>query len=71
MATLVSVPITVSEIESSVAARLLAALRITRNDLDPALPLRVSYSGNTHPIVGVTQAVLDRARPGPEPTGRR
>ncbi len=59
VATLVSVPITVNEIESSVAARLLAALRITRNDLDPALPLRVSYSGNTHPIVGVTQAALD------------
>ena len=59
VATLVSVPIRVSELESSVAARLLAALRITRNDLDPALPLRVSYSGNAHPIVGVTPAALD------------
>jgi PhzF family phenazine biosynthesis protein len=59
VATLISVPIRVSEIESSVAARLLAALRITRHDLDPALPLRVSYSGNSHPIVGVSPAVLD------------
>jgi len=59
VATLVSVPIRVSDMESSVAARLLAALRITRNDLDPALPLRVSFSGNAHPIVGVTQAALD------------
>ena len=59
VATLVSVPIRVSEIETSVAARLLAALRITRHDLDPALPLRVSYSGNSHPIVGVSPAVLD------------
>jgi PhzF family phenazine biosynthesis protein len=59
VATLVSVPIRVSEVETSVAARLMAALRITQHDLDPALPLRVSYSGNSHPIVGVPPAVLD------------
>src|SRR5664280_1464161 len=59
VATLVSVPIRVSELETLVAARLLAALRVTRHDLDPALPLRVSYSGNSHPIVGVSPAVLD------------
>src|SRR5664279_4010562 len=41
------------------AAGLMAALRITQHDLDPALPLRVSYSGNSHPIVGVPPAVLD------------
>jgi len=59
VATLVSVPIRVSGIEKSVAARLLAALRINQHALDPALPPRVSYSGNSHPIVGVTPAVLD------------
>ena len=59
VATLVSVPIRVSELVTSVAARLLAALRICQHDLDPTLPLRVSYSGNSHPIVGVPPAVLD------------
>ncbi len=59
VATLVSVPIRVSEIGTSVVSRLLAALRINQHGLDPALPPRVSYSGNSHPIVGVTPAVLD------------
>lgn len=59
VATLVSVPPQVSELETSVAARLLAALRIAQHDLDPTLPLRVSYSGNSHPIVGVPPQVLD------------
>ena len=33
---------------------------MTPADLDPRLPMRVSYSGNHHPIVGVPLPVLDR-----------
>ncbi len=58
-ATLVSVPPVVTEPPEDVTARLLAALRLTAADLDPALPVRVSYSGNRHPIVGVPLDVLD------------
>ncbi len=60
VATLVSVPPVVADIPASAAAELLAALRLTPDDLDPVLPLRVSYSGNHHPIVGVPLPVLDR-----------
>ncbi|MGS0687841.1 PhzF family phenazine biosynthesis protein [Nakamurella sp. GG22] len=59
-ATLVSVPPVVGEIPDEVTTELLAALRLTPADLDPALPVRVSYSGNHHPIVGVPLDVLDR-----------
>ncbi len=58
-ATLVSVPPLVTEIPDDVIDELLAALRLNLVDLDPALPIRVSYSGNHHPIVGVPLAVLD------------
>ncbi len=58
-ATLVSVPPLVTEISDDVTAALLAALRLNPTDLDPALPIRVSYSGNQHPIVGVPLTVLD------------
>ena len=60
VATLVTVPPVVTELDVDVTERLLAALRLTTADLDPALPIRVSYSGNHHPIVGVPLAVLDR-----------
>jgi PhzF family phenazine biosynthesis protein len=60
MATLVSVPPVVTDLPNSTTAALLAALRIADRDLDPRLPLRVSFSGNHHPIVGVPLAVLDR-----------
>ncbi len=59
VATLVSVPPVVAEIPDDVTAELLAALRLTAADLDPELPVRVSYSGNLHPIVGVPLPVLD------------
>lgn len=59
VATLVSVPPRVTQPDPTVTADLLAALRLGANDLDPALPLRVSYSGNSHPIVGVPLTVLD------------
>ena len=60
VATLVSVPPRVTEVTDEVAATLLAALRLTQADLDHSLPIRVSYSGNHHPIVGVPLSVLDR-----------
>jgi PhzF family phenazine biosynthesis protein len=59
VATLVSVPPTVSELDAPTTAALLRALRLTEADLDPELPVRVSYSGNHHPIVGVPLPVLD------------
>jgi len=60
VATLISVRPQVSEIPEDVIDSLLLALRLYRSDLDPALPIRVSYAGNSHPIVAVPAAVLDR-----------
>jgi PhzF family phenazine biosynthesis protein len=60
VATLVSVRPRVTEIAGDVLDSLLLALRLDRSELDPALPVRVSYAGNSHPIVGVPAAVLDR-----------
>ena len=60
VATLVSVPPIVTELDTGARRELLAALRLTEQDLDQDLPLRVSYSGNHHPIVGVPLEVLDR-----------
>lgn len=62
VATLVSVPPRVTEPTAEVRAALLNALRLTAADLDDELPIRVSYSGNSHPIVGVPLPVLDRLR---------
>jgi PhzF family phenazine biosynthesis protein len=59
IATLISGPPVVTEIPPEVRAALLGALRIRPSDLDPELPIRVGYSGNHHPIVGVPRAVLD------------
>jgi PhzF family phenazine biosynthesis protein len=58
-ATLTSVPPVVTEISDEITRRLQAALRLEPADLDPALPIRVSFSGNHHPIVGVPLKVLD------------
>lgn len=55
-ATLTSVPPHVAPIEDE--QRLLAALRWSPADLDPALPLRIAYAGAHHPIV----AAATRAR---------
>jgi PhzF family phenazine biosynthesis protein len=59
VATLVSVPPTVTEISTEIRAALLGALRLSPGDLDPHLPIRVAYSGNHHPVVGVPLSVLD------------
>jgi PhzF family phenazine biosynthesis protein len=60
VATLISVPPVVTGLSAETTAELLGALRITANDLEPRLPIRVSFSGNHHPIVGVPLSVLDR-----------
>jgi len=60
VATLISVPPTVTDLPADTTDALFAALRLTRRDLDDSLPIRVVYSGNHHPIVGVGLAVLDR-----------
>ncbi|MFF8693474.1 PhzF family phenazine biosynthesis protein [Streptomyces sp. NPDC015144] len=58
MATLVSVAPRSEPIPQDVTDRLLAALRWSAEDLDPALPVRAAYAGAWHPVV----AAADRAR---------
>jgi PhzF family phenazine biosynthesis protein len=60
VATLVSVPPRVTELPDDVIDALLGALGLSLAHLDPELPVRLSYSGNSHPIVGVPLAVLDQ-----------
>ncbi len=55
-ATLTSVDTQAVELSADLLARLLAALRISVDDLDPALPVLVSFAGNWHPIVPVASA---------------
>jgi PhzF family phenazine biosynthesis protein len=50
-ATLVSVPTRTAPIAAADLAELLAALRWSAADLDPALPPRVAYAGAWHPVV--------------------
>jgi len=57
-ATLTSVPPRVVGLDDADFARLLAALRWSRDDLDGALPPRVAYAGAWHPVL----AVATRAR---------
>ncbi|GAA2343680.1 PhzF family phenazine biosynthesis isomerase [Dactylosporangium salmoneum] len=52
-ATLRSVAPRTAELPAGVRERLLAALRYSPGDLDPALPLRAAFAGNWHPIVAV------------------
>jgi len=58
VATLTSVGPALADLEEPDLDSLLAALRYTRADLDPALPPRVAYAGAWHPVV----ALADRAR---------
>ena len=53
VATLTSVGTDVREPDSGVRRRLLAALRLSEADLDPALPLLLSFAGNWHPMIAV------------------
>jgi PhzF family phenazine biosynthesis protein len=50
-ARMTSVPTRVVEIDPDGLAELLAALRWSDSDLDPALPPRVAYAGAWHPII--------------------
>src|SRR4051794_22295647 len=52
-ATLTSVATSVAELTEQDLAQLLAALRWSAGDLDPALPPRVAYAGAYHPILAV------------------
>lgn len=58
-ATLVSVPPEVHELPDAVTGDLLGALRLQPPDLDPALPVRLVFVGNHHPVVGVTAEALE------------
>ncbi|WP_405583241.1 PhzF family phenazine biosynthesis protein [Streptomyces sp. NBC_01190] len=53
-AELVSVAPRTAPLDASDLARLLAALRWSAADLDPALPPRVAYAGAWHPVIAVT-----------------
>jgi PhzF family phenazine biosynthesis protein len=50
-ATLTSVPPRVEELDPAGLDELLAALRWSRDDLDPALPPRVGFGGALHPVL--------------------
>jgi PhzF family phenazine biosynthesis protein len=53
-AELVSVAPRTAPLDASDLARLLAALRWSAAELDPALPPRVAYAGAWHPVIAVT-----------------
>ncbi|MDH6624251.1 PhzF family phenazine biosynthesis protein [Streptomyces sp. LBL] len=53
-ASLVSVPPRSLPLAEADLAELLAALRWTPDDLDPALPPRVAYAGAWHPVIAAT-----------------
>lgn len=59
VATLTSVTPRTEEIPDELADSLLSTLGLDRFALDPALPLRQTFSGNLHPVVPVTAAALD------------
>ena len=53
-ATLTSVEPKLADLNSADLDALLAALRWSRDDLDPALPPKVSYGGAWHPVIAAT-----------------
>jgi PhzF family phenazine biosynthesis protein len=57
-ATLVAVDSAVEPLAEHLLDELLTALRLNRNDLDPALPPAFVRGGNPHPIVFVREGVL-------------
>jgi PhzF family phenazine biosynthesis protein len=57
-ASFTSVEPAVAEPDDAVLDELLALLGLERRDLDPALPPRIAFAGNRHPIL----AIADRAR---------
>ena len=59
-ATLTAVEATVEPLEETALDDLLAALRVTRTDLDPDLPPALVRGGNPHPVLFVTADALAR-----------
>lgn len=59
-ATLVAVDTTIEPLDDGLLDELLDALRLTRVDLDPALPSALVRGGNPHPLVPVRAGVLAR-----------
>ena len=57
-ATLIAVDTTVLALDETVLDELLEALRLGRDDLDPALPPAFIRGGNPHPLVPVRDGVL-------------
>ena len=57
-ATLTAVDTTVEALGDNLLDELLAALRLVRSDLDPALPPAFVRGGNPHPVVFVREGVL-------------
>lgn len=57
-ATLTAVGTVVEPLADQLLEELLAALRLSRGDLDPALPTAFVRGGNPHPIVFVREGVL-------------
>jgi PhzF family phenazine biosynthesis protein len=56
VASFTSVEPLVTEIDREVLDRLLALLGLTEDDLDPGRPPRLSFAGNTHPVVVLRDA---------------
>ena len=65
-ATLTAVDTTVSGLSEPILEELMAALRLTRLDLDDQLPPSFVRGGNPHPIVPVAPGVLDRLDHDPD-----
>jgi len=59
-ATLVAVDTEVDALDGCLLDELLGALRLDRDDLDPALPPALVHGGNLHPLVPVRAGVLAR-----------
>ncbi len=59
-ATLVAVESDVRPLDDQLLEQLLRALRLSRSDLDPALPAAFVRGGNPHPIIFVGEGVLPR-----------
>lgn len=58
VATLTSVDTEVRELSATTRDRLLLALGLKEDDLDPELPVLVSFAGNWHPIVPLATAEI-------------
>lgn len=58
-ASFTAVPTPVEPLDDSVLEELLDALRLRRDQLDPALPPALVHGGNLHPLLAVVPGVLD------------